>query len=459
MRSAPLPQVGSRHDLWIDAVDDEGRGRGLLQPEAEDHVRVDVAVRGAQPGDRVQMIVERVFPARRLLIGRATRLLAASDARRPNVCGHEWPTVCCPLDGWDISLQADFKRGRLVQALADAGLSELESCVDDVVLPREPWGRRQKVKLMAAGRAGLLRLGLYAPWSRVLVPGHACAYARPELVRAAREVGRCLDASGISPATDAMPGGLRAVVLRSFVEGVGAVLVMGESPEPGLRHQMNALVDAGRLASLAIRIDASSSGSIVGGALEDVYGPAVMTPLEGGPAASVDAFCQADPGLARWMYRFVAEHLAQGPEGPIVDAYAGTGGFARALQEQDRSEVLAIEKALPNVETLQELGIEALALPVEDALPELSARGPFAGIVADPPKKGLGEAAASLAALGAARFALVSCAPEAMARDLRVLTEHGYQVERIVPVDLFSGTTEIEAISLLVHTAVHGGKN
>lgn len=444
--------MGSRHELWIDALDDEGRGRGLLHPEAEDHVRVDVAVRGAQPGDRVQMIVERVFPARRLVIGRATGLVEASEARRPGACGHAWPTVCCPLDGWDISLQTDFKRGRILRALEDAGLGPLELLVDDVVLPRHPLGRRQKIKLVAAGRAGLLRLGLYAPWSRVLVPGHACAYTRPELVAAVRELGRRLDASGIAPATESRPGGLRAVVLRAFLEGVGAVLVMDAAPDEGFLRQMNALVDEGHLASMAVRIDASTSGSIVGGTLCPVYGPAHMTPLEGGPPASVDAFCQADPGLARWMYRFVAEYLAAGPLGTIVDAYAGTGGFARALLDAERSDILAIEQAEANVATLRGLGIDALAQSVEEALPRLAAGGPLVGIVVDPPKKGLGEVAAPLAQLGAARLALVSCAPDAMARDLRVLVDHGYVIERIVPVDLFSGTTEIEAITLLSHS-------
>lgn len=441
--------MGSRHELWIEALDDEGRGRGLLDADADEHVRVDVAVRGAQPGDRVQMVVERIFPARRLIIGRATRLLEANDARRPAACRHEWPTVCCPLDGWDISLQTDFKRGRIVRALEDVGLDALTDCVEDVVLPRQPWGRRQKIKLMAAGRAGLLRLGLYAPWSRVLVPGHACAYTREELIAAVRELGRRLDASGISPANDASPGGLRAVLLRSFVEGVGCVLVFGDVPDNAFVEQMNALVDEGHLASCAIRVEAALSGSVVGGSIVHNCGPQKMTPLEGGPPASVDAFCQADPGLARWMYRFVAQHLAAGPAGKIIDAYAGTGGFSRALLDAGREDVVAIEKAEANIQSLRELGIDAIADSVEDALPALRDKGLYAGLVADPPKKGLGDAAAPLAQLGAERLALVSCAPDAMARDLTLLLQHGYALERIVPVDLFSGTTEVEAISLL----------
>ena len=450
--------MGSRHELWIEAVDDEGRGRGLLDAEADDHVRTDVAVRGAQPGDRVQMVVERIFPARRLIIGRAIQLLEPSPARRASACRHEWPTVCCPLDGWDISLQMDFKRGRILRALEDLGLGDLTPHVEDVVLPRQPWGRRQKIKLMAAGRAGLLRLGLYAPWSRVLVPGHACAYTREELVTAVRELGRRLDASGISPASDAAPGGLRAVLLRSFSEGVGCVLVLGDMPDDAFVAQMNALVDEGHLSSCAIRIEAAVSGSVVGGSIAHTYGAQEMTPLEGGPPTSVDAFCQADPGLARWMYRFVAQYLAAGPAGKIIDAYAGTGGFSRALLDAGRSELLAIEKAEANIPALRGLGIHAIAHSVEDALSELRENEAYAGLVADPPKKGLGDVAASFAQLRAARFALVSCAPDAMARDLSVLLQHDYELERIVPVDLFSGTTEVEAISLLRHKSVPAGE-
>lgn len=443
--------MGSRHVVDIAGLDDEGRGRALLDDGAADEVRVDVAVRGAFPGDRAAMVVERLFPARRLAVGRATEILAAGEARGERLCEHLPPTVCCPLDGLSPSAQVALKRERVLVALRDAGLGHLEALVEDVVLPPAAAGRRQKVKLVAGGAPGRLRLGLYAPWSRVLVEAHACAYERPELAEAAARLLEALDEARVSPASRE-PAGLRAVILRAFAEGVGAVLVTGAPLEDEAWAAASRLIEEGALASLAERVDPVPGGSLVGGAITRAQGPVALSPLEGGPPAAVDAFCQPDPELAREMYALVARFVAEAPPGPIVDAYAGTGGFSRALLAAGRPEIVAIERAEASLPALRALGVEAVGAAVEDAVGTLSSRGPLAGVIADPPKKGLADAAAPLASLAAPRFALVSCDPDAMARDVGVLLGAGYTIARIVPVDLFSGTPEVEVVTFLLRS-------
>lgn len=464
--------------MCIDALDDEGRGRGTLAwgaPPGANNARpgtsvergggdeggdgdsdgdgVDVAVRGAFVGDRVRMVVERGFPARRLVIGRALELMEPGPTRVPGRCGHAWPTVCCPLDGLDPALQAELKRERIARALCDVGLEDAIAVIEEVVLPRAPLGRRQKIKLVAGGRRGALCLGLYAPWSRQLVRADGCAYTRVELSEATAALRRALDEAGVVPASE-HPAGLRAVILRAFREGPACVLVTGAPLPAAAFAQAARLVEEGALLSLAERVDASGSGSVVGGAVLRQHGPEAGSPLEGGPPAHADAFCQADPALARLLYRHGARYVAQAPPGPLLDLYAGTGGFSRALRVQTAAPILAVERAHPSVASLRALGIEALGMSVEDALHAGLLRpggASPAGIVADPPRKGLGEAAAGVAALGATRFALVSCDPDAMAADAAALVAAGYAIERIVPYDLFSGTPEVEALTLLRH--------
>ena len=54
-----LPAPGSRFELLIEAIDDEGRGRGF-HPNYK-KAAVDVAVRGAFPGDHTLVVVEKVY--------------------------------------------------------------------------------------------------------------------------------------------------------------------------------------------------------------------------------------------------------------------------------------------------------------------------------------------------------------------------------------------------------------
>jgi len=55
----------------------------------------------------------------------------------------------------------------------------------------------------------------------------------------------------------------------------------------------------------------------------------------------------------------------------------------------------------------------------------------------------------ALAATGAPRVVLVSCDPAAGARDLRALTEVGYELESLQAWDLFPHTHHVEMVSAL----------
>ena len=68
----------------------------------------------------------------------------------------------------------------------------------------------------------------------------------------------------------------------------------------------------------------------------------------------------------------------------------------------------------------------------------------------DPPRAGSSEAfLAALMETTPARVVYVSCDPETLARDLKILTQGGYQVRHIQPVDMFPFTEHVETVCLL----------
>ena len=50
-----------------------------------------------------------------------------------------------------------------------------------------------------------------------------------------------------------------------------------------------------------------------------------------------------------------------------------------------------------------------------------------------------------------AKIIYVSCDPATLARDLRLLNENGYKVNKVQPVDMFPQTGHIETVVLLIH--------
>jgi 23S rRNA (uracil1939-C5)-methyltransferase len=81
----------------------------------------------------------------------------------------------------------------------------------------------------------------------------------------------------------------------------------------------------------------------------------------------------------------------------------------------------------------------------------LSARelDPFDAVVLDPPRAGARAQSEALASSKVPTVVMVSCNPATLARDVRVLVDGGYTVERVTPIDQFLYSAELEAVAVL----------
>jgi 23S rRNA (uracil1939-C5)-methyltransferase len=73
----------------------------------------------------------------------------------------------------------------------------------------------------------------------------------------------------------------------------------------------------------------------------------------------------------------------------------------------------------------------------------------FDAVLLDPPRAGGFEAVRMLGSLAPSRVVYVSCDPATLARDLEVLAEEGFRLERAVPIDMFPQTSHLETVALL----------
>lgn len=144
----------------------------------------------------------------------------------------------------------------------------------------------------------------------------------------------------------------------------------------------------------------------------------------------------------------------------IMELYSGAGLFsvpiARAVGESARVVTLegdegAVRDAGENLAAFD--WVDTFAGNVDrEGIVDLSGQlGAVPDVVvADPPRAGAGaEVCEAIAATGAPRVVLVSCDPAAGARDLRSLTEGGYELESLQAWDLFPHTHHVEMVSVL----------
>ena len=71
-------------------------------------------------------------------------------------------------------------------------------------------------------------------------------------------------------------------------------------------------------------------------------------------------------------------------------------------------------------------------------------------IILDPPRDGIHpKALQKIIAYGVERMVYISCKPTSLARDLEALTLGGYKVEKVVCVDMFPATANVETVALI----------
>ena len=137
-----------------------------------------------------------------------------------------------------------------------------------------------------------------------------------------------------------------------------------------------------------------------------------------------------------------------------LDLYCGTGTIAQIISP-DFEKVAGVEivedAILAARENALANGITNCEFHAGDAfevLENLAFVNPQNNvIIADPPRDGLHpKALAHVAGLGAPRIVYVACKPKSLARDLPVLIEKGYQIEKIAAVDMFPRTPHIECV-------------
>jgi len=84
-------------------------------------------------------------------------------------------------------------------------------------------------------------------------------------------------------------------------------------------------------------------------------------------------------------------------------------------------------------------------------LPQMNKQGVKADvIVVDPPRKGCDEKLLeTIVEMMPEKIVYVSCKPSTLARDLKFITEKGYSVDKVQPVDMFPHSTHVETVVLL----------
>lgn len=168
------------------------------------------------------------------------------------------------------------------------------------------------------------------------------------------------------------------------------------------------------------------------------------------------SFFQTNSLGAEVLYETAREFIGDTPDGVVFDLYSGTGTIAQMLSPAAKKVVgieivpEAVEAARENAERNGLSNCEFYTGDVLRVLDEIGERPDY--IVLDPPRDGVHpKALKKIIQYGVERMVYISCKPTSLARDLVMLQEGGYVVEKVCCVDMFPGTANVETVALLSH--------
>jgi 23S rRNA (uracil1939-C5)-methyltransferase len=377
------------------------------------------------PGEVVTVEAVPGHPDRRHLV----QVDKPSRERAAPICKHFGTCGGCAMQHWSLAEYHLWKRGLVVEALAQANLI---AAVGDLI-DAHGAGRRRAVLHARRGTHDVLEVGFTAPRAHHIVAIDECPVLAPGLdgaVQAAWAIAEVL-----KPAKK--PLDIHVTATDSGMD----VDVRGSGPLSTDRTAVLArLVEKHKLARL------TRHGELVAQRAQPVLTVGrARVPLPPG------AFLQATALGEATLARLVTQHVGKAKR--VADLFAGIGTFALRLAETARvtaadsetSAVKALERAAQTTSGLKPVEAVARDLFRRPYLPmELKN---FDAVVFDPPRQGAEAQAHELAKSTVKTIVAVSCDAMTFARDAKILIGGGYKLMGVTPVDQFRYSPHVELVA------------
>ena len=268
-------------------------------------------------------------------------------------------------------------------------------------------------------------------------------------------------------------GYLRHLLVRRAVktgEILVALVTSGQTGAAGMPESLEAekvLLEGWKETLLALKMEGSFAGilHIRNDTLADVVQSDETTVLYGkgyfyeellGLKFQITpfSFFQTNSLGAEVLYETARGYVGETKDKVVFDLYSGTGTISQIIAPVAKKVVgveiveEAVGAAKENAEANGLHNCEFIAGDVLKVIDEITEKPDL--IILDPPRDGIHPKALDrIINFGVDYLVYISCKPTSLVRDLVILQERGYKLERAVAVDMFPATANCETVVLL----------
>lgn len=481
-----------KNDIVTVTIEDIGNdGEGIGKTEG-----YTLFVKDAVIGDVVEARITKC--KKNYGYARVEKVVTPSSFRVEPKCAFHRQCGGCQIQAMSYARQLVYKQDKIRNNLLRIGgftAEQVDAVMEPIAGMQEPWHYRNKAQFpVGYDREGNLITGFYAGRTHNIIANTDCALGTVENKLILEAVLSYMRENHVTAYRENTGEGLvRHVLIRTgFTSGqIMVCLVVNGKKLPAEEKLTEALLNIPftitggngqnqRITSISISINRERSNVIMGKDIRVLWGSRCIQDTLCGLTFNISplSFYQVNPYQTEKLYGLALEYAELTGEETVWDLYCGIGTISLCMAKKARQvygvEVVpqAIEDARENARMNQIGNVEFYEGKAEEVLPAFYAQaGPgeqLAGkegnakesgcgdklhpnvIVVDPPRKGCDEKCLeTMLRMKPERIVYVSCDSATLARDLRVLCDGGYELQRVRGVDQFGGTVHVETVALL----------
>ena len=473
MRTRGIRMDYKKNDILTVTIEDIGNdGEGIGKVDG-----YTLFVKDAVIGDVVSCKIMKA--KKNYAYAKLEKIIKPSTFRVEPVCQYHKQCGGCQIQAMSYEAQLDFKQNKVKNNLIRIG-GFAETFIDCVMEPmvgmENPYHYRNKAQFpVGSDKNGNPITGFYAGRTHTIIANTDCALGVKENQIVLETVLSFMKENHV-PAYDETTGKglIRHVLIRKgFTSGeIMVCLVINGKKLPKQEKLVETLTKIKGMTSVSISINTERTNVIMGQAIETLWGKDKISDtihirntsdftLTGkGITFQISplSFYQVNPVQTEKLYSLALEYADLTGEETVWDLYCGIGTISLFLAGKAKTvygvEIVpqAIEDARENARLNGIENAEFLVGKAEEVLPKKNEEEGITAdvIVVDPPRKGCDEACLStILKMQPKRVVYVSCDSATLARDLKVLCDGGYEVERVRGVDQFGGTVHVETVTCL----------
>lgn len=400
--------------------------------------------------------------------GRLMKLVSPSADRINAPCPIHKACGGCQIQAMSYPAQLRFKEGLVKNNLMRIGGFSPEICekMEPIVGMDNPFRYRNKAQFPVGEKDGRIIMGFYAGRTHDIMECEDCLLGAEENRKLLDAVKEYMYANNVHAYNEETGKGLvRHVLIRKgFTTGEWMLcLVVNGSSIPNPRELCDRVLQAEpHLVSVSISPNTTRNNVIMGSSYEVLWGDAYMKEQLGNITYQVSplSFFQVNPVQTKKLYDKAVEYAGLTGKENVWDLYCGTGSISLFLAK-DAGKVHGVEIIEPAIldarENAERNGItnaEFFVGKAEEVFANqvLGKENPekIDVVVVDPPRKGCDEKLLNtMLEMQPDRIVYVSCDSATLARDLKILCEKDYQVEKWQCYDQFPHTVHVESCVLL----------